>query len=54
MLGHTDFSRKVGKARIPNQRLCDLTKHFSKSRLRKDDFAFPDLSEANELRRGGP
>lgn len=43
VLGHIDFNRKVGKTRIPDQKLRDLIRHFSKYRLRNEDFEFPDL-----------
>ena len=43
VLAHIDFNRKVGKTRIPDQRLRDLISHFNKYRLRNDDFEFPDL-----------
>jgi type I restriction enzyme M protein len=33
----------VGQSRIPDQRLRDLIQHFSKYRLRNEDFEFPDL-----------
>ncbi len=40
---HIDFNRTVGKTRIPDQKLRELIKHFSKYRLRNEDFEFPDL-----------
>jgi len=43
VLGHIDFNRKVGKTRIPDQRLRDLVMHFSRHRLTNDNFEFPDL-----------
>ena len=43
VLSHIDFNRKVGKTRIPDQKLRDLINHFNKHRLRNDDFEFPDL-----------
>jgi type I restriction enzyme M protein len=43
VLGHIDFNRRVGKTRIPDQKLRDLIKHFNKFRLRNEDFEFPDL-----------
>jgi len=43
VLGHIDFNRKVGKTRIPDSRLRELIKHFSRYRLRNEDFEFPDL-----------
>ncbi len=43
VLGHIDFNRKVGKTKIPDQKLRDLIRHFGKYRLRNEDFEFPDL-----------
>ncbi len=43
VLTHIDFNRRVGQSRIPDQRLRDLIRHFSKYRLRNEDFEFPDL-----------
>lgn len=43
VLDHIDFNKKVGKTRIPDQKLRDLIRHFSKYRLRNADFEFPDL-----------
>ncbi|MBI4851735.1 MAG: N-6 DNA methylase [Acidobacteria bacterium] len=43
VLGHIDFNRKVGQTKIPDQKLRDLIKHFSRYRLRNEDFEFPDL-----------
>jgi type I restriction enzyme M protein len=43
VLTHIDFNRTVGQSRIPDQRLRDLIQHFSKYRLRNEDFEFPDL-----------
>jgi len=43
VLAHIDFNRKVGKTRIPDQKLRDLITHFNKYRLCNDDFEFPDL-----------
>lgn len=43
VLGHIDFNRKVGKTRIPDQKLKDLIRHFGKYRLRNEDLEFPDL-----------
>ena len=43
VLTHIDFTRRVGQSRISDQRLRDLITHFSKYRLRNDDFEFPDL-----------
>lgn len=43
VLAHIDFNRRVGKTRIPDQKLRDLITHFNKYRLRNEDFEFPDL-----------
>ncbi len=43
VLAHIDFNRKVGQSRIPDKRLRDLIAHFSKHRLRNEDFEYPDL-----------
>ncbi|MDO9384481.1 MAG: class I SAM-dependent DNA methyltransferase [Hyphomicrobiaceae bacterium] len=43
VLHHIDFTRTVGKSRIPDARLRELIQHFNKYRLRNEDFEFPDL-----------
>ncbi len=43
VLTYVDFNRKVGNSRIPDTRLRQLITHFSKYRLRNEDFEFPDL-----------
>ena len=43
VLGHIDFTRRVGQTRIPDQRLRELIIHFGKYSLKNDDFEFPDL-----------
>lgn len=43
VLQHIDFNRKVGQSKIPDKNLRDLIMHFSKVRLRNEDFEFPDL-----------
>jgi type I restriction enzyme M protein len=43
VLQHIDFTRKVGKTSISDKKLRDLIVHFSKYRLRNEDFEFPDL-----------
>ncbi|HSN98865.1 MAG TPA: class I SAM-dependent DNA methyltransferase [Candidatus Nanopelagicales bacterium] len=43
VLAHIDFTRKVGQSKIPDQKLRDLIDHFSKHRLRNEDFEYPDL-----------
>jgi type I restriction system adenine methylase (hsdM) len=40
---HIDFTRKVGQTSISDKKLRDLIVHFSKYRLRNEDFEFPDL-----------
>src|SRR5690554_3034406 len=40
---HIDFNRTVGQSKISDKRLRDLIAHFSKHRLRNDDFEYPDL-----------
>jgi type I restriction enzyme M protein len=43
VLTHIDFNRKVGQSTISDKKLRDLIAHFSKYRLRNEDFEFPDL-----------
>ena len=43
VLNHIEFTRKVGKSTIPDIRLKELIKHFSRYRLLDEDFEFPDL-----------
>jgi type I restriction enzyme M protein len=43
VLAHIDFTKKVGKTKIPDQKLQELIVHFNKYRLRNEDFEFPDL-----------
>ena len=43
VLKHIDFNRRVGQSTISDQKLRDLMQHFSKYRLRNEDFEFPDL-----------
>jgi type I restriction enzyme M protein len=40
---HIDFTRKIGQSSISDKKLRDLIVHFSKYRLRNEDFEFPDL-----------
>lgn len=40
---HIDFTRTAGQSRISDRKLRDLITHFSKYRLRNEDFEFPDL-----------
>jgi type I restriction enzyme M protein len=43
VLTHIDFNRKVGQSTLPDKKLRDLISHFSRYRLRNEDFEFPDL-----------
>jgi len=43
VLGHIDFTKKVGQSTLPDKKLRDLLMHFSEVRLRNEDFEFPDL-----------
>ncbi len=43
VLTHIDFNRRVGQSKLSDQKLRDLVQHFSKYRLRNEDFEFPDL-----------
>lgn len=43
VLQHIDFTRKVGKSRVPDEKLLQLIQHFNKYRLRNEDFEFADL-----------
>ncbi|WP_233450389.1 type I restriction-modification system subunit M [Streptomyces acidiscabies] len=43
VVGHIDFTRKVGKTSLSDQKLRALIKHFDHYRLRNEDFEFPDL-----------
>jgi type I restriction enzyme M protein len=43
VLGHIDFTKKVGQSTLPDKKLRDLIMHFSEVRLRNEDFEFPDL-----------
>ena len=43
VLQHIDFNRRVGNTAVPDKKWRDLIDHFSKYRLRNDDFEFPDL-----------
>jgi type I restriction enzyme M protein len=43
VLHHIDFTRTVGKSKLPDKKLRELVQHFSKHRLLNDDFEFPDL-----------
>jgi type I restriction enzyme M protein len=43
VLGHIDFTKKVGQSTLPDKKLRDLIMHFSEVRLRNEDFEYPDL-----------
>ncbi len=43
VLHHIDFTRTVGKSKLPDKKLRELIQHFNKHRLRNEDFEFPDL-----------
>jgi type I restriction enzyme M protein len=43
VLTHIDFNRRVGQSKLSDQKLRDLVQHFSRYRLRNEDFEFPDL-----------
>jgi type I restriction enzyme M protein len=43
VLHHIDFTRTVGKSKLPDKRLLELIAHFNRYRLLNDDFEFPDL-----------
>lgn len=43
VLHHIDFTRTVGKSKIPDKRLQQLIDHFNRYRLQNEDFEFPDL-----------
>jgi type I restriction enzyme M protein len=43
VLHHIDFTRTVGKSKLPDKKLRALIQHFNKYRLCNEDFEFPDL-----------
>lgn len=43
VLQHIDFNRTVGQSKVSDKKWRDLIAHFSKHRLRNEDFEFPDL-----------
>ena len=43
VLQHIDFNRRVGTTTVSDKKWRDLIDHFSKYRLRNEDFEFPDL-----------
>ena len=43
VLQHIDFNRRVGNTNVSDKKWRDLIDHFSKFRLRNEDFEFPDL-----------
>jgi type I restriction enzyme M protein len=43
VLTHIDFNRQVGRTRLSDLKLRQLIQHFSRYRLRDEDFEFPDM-----------
>ena len=43
VLQHIDFNRRVGTSTVTDKKWRDLIDHFTKYRLRNEDFEFPDL-----------
>ncbi|WP_248959360.1 type I restriction-modification system subunit M [Sphaerisporangium perillae] len=43
VLGHIDFTRRIGNTTIPDKKIQQFIDHFDRYRLRNDDFEFPDL-----------
>ena len=43
VLQHIDFNRQVGRTVVSDKKWRDLIDHFSRYRLRNEDFEFPDL-----------
>lgn len=43
VLGHIGFNRMTGNSKLSDRELKDLIRHFTKYRLRNDDFEFPDM-----------
>ncbi len=43
VLQHIDFNKQVGTTKVTDKKWRDLIDHFSKFRLRNEDFEFPDL-----------
>ncbi|WP_428116576.1 N-6 DNA methylase [Candidatus Poriferisodalis sp.] len=43
VLQHIDFNRRVGTTTVSDKKWRDLIDHFTKYRLRNEDFEFPDL-----------
>ena len=43
VLQHIDFIRRVGTTTVSDKKWRDLIDHFTKYRLRNEDFEFPDL-----------
>jgi type I restriction enzyme M protein len=46
VLSEINFTAKIGKNPIPNQRIKDFVDHFNKVSLKDEDFEFPDLMGA--------
>jgi len=43
VLTHIDFTRQVGRTSLSDLKLRQLIQHFSRYRLRDEDFEFPDM-----------
>ena len=43
VLTHIDFTRQVGRTSLSDFKLRQLIQHFSRHRLRDEDFQFPDM-----------
>ena len=43
VVAHIDFNRQVGRTRLSDAKLRELIQHFSRYRLRNEDFEFPNL-----------
>ena len=43
VLQHIDFNRRVGNTTVTDKKWRDLIDHFTRYRLRNEDFEFPDL-----------
>ena len=43
VLQHINFNRRVGRTTVSDKKWRDLIDHFSRYRLRNEDFEFPDL-----------
>ncbi|MEU8279432.1 N-6 DNA methylase [Microbispora bryophytorum] len=43
VLGHIAFNKETGRSKLSDGELRELIRHFSRYRLRNDDFEFPDM-----------